>query len=238
MRLVWLALAVVPGGGSMLLFGAFLYFGPWELVPMGWSAPGSLAWDGFLSLIFFVQHSTMLRRPFRERLARVLPSAYHGALYAVASGVALTAVVLLWQPVPIVLLSLEGSPRLLGRVLFGLAVAGMAWGASALGRFDPLGIDAIRDAGQQGRAVEAPQLAVRGPYRWVRHPLYFFTLVMIWASPDLSLDRLLFNVLWTAWIRGATLLEEADLLATFGEAYRDYQLSVPRLIPWRRPSRP
>ncbi len=236
MRLILLALAVVLGGGSMLLFGAFLYFGPWGLVSMGWSASGSLTWNGLLSLIFFVQHSTMLRRRFRERLARILPSPSHGALYAVASGVALSAVVVLWQPVPTVLLSLEGIPRLVARAFFGLALAGMAWGAWALGHFDPLGIEAIRDAGRR-RAMEAPQLTVRGPYQWVRHPLYFFTLVMIWASPDLTLDRLLFNVLWSAWIWGATFLEEADLSATFGEAYRSYQRSVPRLIPWRRPPR-
>jgi protein-S-isoprenylcysteine O-methyltransferase Ste14 len=236
-RLILILLSLILGGGSMLLFGAFLYFGPWGLVPMGWSVTASLAWNGLLSLIFFVQHSTMLRRRFRERLEQIMPSPYHGTLYAIASAVALAAVVFLWQPVPTVLLSLDGFPRLLTRTLFGLGLAGMAWGARALGRFDPLGIDAIRETGQ-GRTPEGPQLTVRGPYRWVRHPLYFFTIVMIWASPDLSLDRLLFNVLWTAWIWGATTLEEADLAATFGQAYRNYQRSVPRLIPRRPPFRP
>jgi len=40
-----------------------------------WPPGIALAWDAFLSLLFFAQHSGMVRRPFRARLARVLPSA-------------------------------------------------------------------------------------------------------------------------------------------------------------------
>jgi protein-S-isoprenylcysteine O-methyltransferase Ste14 len=47
---------------------------------------------------------------------------------------------------------------------------------------------------------------------------------------DLTADRLLFNVLWTAWMIIGTVLEERGLLASFGDAYRDYQTEVPMLI--------
>jgi protein-S-isoprenylcysteine O-methyltransferase Ste14 len=67
----------------------------------------------------------------------------------------------------------------------------------------------------------------------VRHPLYFFTLVLIWSSPDITLDRLLFNVLFTGWIVMGTRLEERDLVAEFGEHYRAYQRYVPMLIPYK-----
>ena len=80
-------------------------------------------------------------------------------------------------------------------------------------------------------------LTVRGPYRWVRHPLYAFILLLIWACPDLAADRLLFNVLWTSWVVVGTVLEERDLAAEFGEDYLRYQRRVPMLVPWkRRPS--
>ncbi len=77
---------------------------------------------------------------------------------------------------------------------------------------------------------------VRGAYRWVRHPLYLFMLVLIWSSLDLTLDRLLFDALWTAWIVVGTILEERDLVAEMGEAYLAYQRRVPMLVPWRRPA--
>jgi len=51
--------------------------------------------------------------------------------------------------------------------------------------------------------------------------------------PDLSLDRLLFNVLWSVWIVLGAYFEERDLVADFGEEYRQYQKSVPMLMPWK-----
>ena len=56
---------------------------------------------------------------------------------------------------------------------------------------------------------------------------------MIWSNPDLTLDRLLFNLVFTAWVVMAILLEERELVSTFGEAYRSYQQEVPMLIPFR-----
>ena len=51
-------------------------------------------------------------------------------------------------------------------------------------------------------------------------------------------DRLLFNVLWSAWVFVGTMLEERDLVRTFGEPYREYQRRVPMLLPLRlRPVR-
>lgn len=72
---------------------------------------------------------------------------------------------------------------------------------------------------------------VRGLYRWVRHPLYLFMILMIWSCPDLTSDRLLFNGLWTVWIVIGSILEERDLVSEFGNAYREYQRKVPMLIP-------
>ena len=87
----------------------------------------------------------------------------------------------------------------------------------------------------QGRTFEHGPFEVRGPYRWVRHPLYSGILVLLWTNPDITTDRFLFNVLWSAWIVGATFLEERDLLREFGAQYRAYQKYVPMLLPFRRP---
>ena len=120
------------------------------------------------------------------------------------------------------------------RAGFVLGMAGMLWGALALGGLDSLGLRAvIRHS--RGRAAQDLPLAIRGPYRWVRHPLYLFALVMIWTAPDLSADRLLFNVLFSLWIVVGTMLEERDLVAAFGQPYREYQRRVPMLFPSRRP---
>jgi methanethiol S-methyltransferase len=227
--------ATVTGGVSMILFTVFLFAGSLHMVHIGLSESATFAWDGLLSLLFFVQHSGMLRKHFRSPLSRIISPPFHGALFAIASGLMLIVLVVLWQSSTVSLYVLQGFPRRLVRATFFLAMMGLAWGGLSLRSFDPFGRTPIM-AQLRGEQLRPQPFVVRGPYRWVRHPLYFFTLLLIWSCPDINADRLLFNLLWSVWIYAGTVLEEADLLSDFGEAYRVYQHKVPMLIPWRRPS--
>ncbi len=232
-RLVMAASAVISGG-SLLLFGAFLWWGPVELVTLPGSALWALIIDAALSLAFFVQHSGMVRLGFRERSHARIPEHLGAAGFSISSGLVLLAVMALWQPTGVTLASADGPLRWVIRGLFVLAALGGWWGVAALGPFDGLGLRKIR-AHLKGREPRELPLRVRGPYRWVRHPLYVVAIVMIWATPDLTADRLLFNVLWTAWVVAGARLEEQDMVETFGDAYRRYQQAVPMLLPYRRP---
>jgi protein-S-isoprenylcysteine O-methyltransferase Ste14 len=215
-----LVLAGLFGGGGLLAFMLFLFAGPLKLVNLGLGETPALLLDTFLCLAFFIQHSIMAQKPYRQRLARFLPKEkYYGALYAIASGVFALALVVFWQE------------------FFALSIAGVAWTIWALGIFVNFRLHPIIDD-LHGTEPQPKPLVVRGPYRWVRHPLYLSALLMIWSYPGLTLDRLLLNLLFTVWVIVATLLEERDLVAGYGEAYRSYQRKVPMLIPWRiRPAR-
>ena len=227
-----IASATLLGGGSLLLFGWFVVFGAIPLLCFAISDAQILLWDGVLSLAFFIQHSGMVRCSFRSWLGHRVPQAFHAAAYAIASGLVLAGVVLFWQPSTTVVIEAGGLWRGLLRGIALLGVVGVLWGVMVFRDFDPFGRQPIR-AALAGRPNPSPCFVVRGPYRWVRHPLYFFTLVLLWAMPDLSLDRLFFNVLWSAWIVVGACLEERDLVADFGEDYRQYQKSVPMLLPWK-----
>lgn len=229
-----LVLSALLGGVSLLGFALVLALGPFEVVPLGLGQPAALAWDAGLCLVFFVQHSGMLRRPYRERVGRVLPAPFHAAVFSIASGVALFLLIGLWQRAP-VLLALEGTPRWALRGVFVLAGLGFLWAVRSLGSFDTFGLRPLR-AHINGTEPRAMPLAIRGPYRWVRHPLYSLFLVLLWACPDVTADRLLFNALFTLWIVLGTLLEERDLVRQYGDPYRAYQRQVPMLVPWRVPN--
>jgi protein-S-isoprenylcysteine O-methyltransferase Ste14 len=227
-----LVLGYVFGAASLIWFGWFLWVGPHQIVDLKLGTPMALALDGLLAMAFFVQHSGMIRKSFRRRLAAVLPVQYHPAVFATASGVVLLLLLVLWQPSGVGVLSLDGPSSWLVRGVFLVGIAGLVWGVASLGYFDLFGRRAIL-AHLRGRPAQALPLTIRGPYRWVRHPLYASLLLLIWACPSVPADRLLFNVLWTVWIVVATLLEERDLAAEFGEAYQKYQRSVPMLVPWK-----
>jgi len=231
-----MALAILIGGGSLFLFAVFLIIGPITLFRFDVSESKALLWDGLLSILFFIQHSGMMRSSFRTRLASIIPRHYHPSIYAIASGIALTAVVLCWMQSQTVLYRLEGPFRFLARAFSAFAIAGFWWGVRSLENFDTFGLAPIKTY-LRGRHPRAPNFVLRGPYLWVRHPLYFFVLVLIWSAPDGSSDRLLFNVLWTLWIVLGAYLEEKDLVAEFGESYCHYRKNVPMLFPLRFPDR-
>ncbi|NIV14426.1 MAG: hypothetical protein GWN62_25080, partial [Aliifodinibius sp.] len=193
---------------------------------------GAILWfDAGLCLLFFAQHSAMIRRAYQRWLAKIVSPIYHGAVYSVTSGVVLLLLVVLWQKSPRMLLDFQGGLRWFMRGIYFLGIAGTAWGIKALDSFDTFGLAPIL-AHVRDRQMKPMPFTVRGPYRWIRHPLYFSMLLLIWSSPDVTADRLLFNILFTIWIIMATLLEEGDLRADFGEVYRNYQRNVPMLIPY------
>jgi protein-S-isoprenylcysteine O-methyltransferase Ste14 len=226
--------AQLVGGGSLLAFGVFLFRGPTQLIELARSDAEAIAIDALLSIGFFVQHSGMVRRSIRQLLSALIPQYAYGAVYSIGSGLALLAVIVFWQPTDAVVVVVDSPLRLLLRGLFVAAVLSFVWGVRALGSFDGFGVRPIR-AHLRGTPIRELPLSIRGPYRWVRHPLYTMVLVMIWSSPDLTGDRLLFNLFWTLWIVIGTILEERDLIEEFGEDYRRYRAVVPMLIPWRGP---
>lgn len=219
------------GGASLLFFAVFLWAGNFNLLDFGWSENKALMFNAGLSLAFFLQHSIMVRRSFKQRLSNLFPDAYHGTIYSIASGIFLFAVVIFWQSTTL-LWQAEGITRLFLRLLFVLPVVGFFWAVRSLGFFDPFGIKGIYES-MHALKPKKGKFIVRGPYRRVRHPLYFFLLVMIWSCPDLSADRLLFNIMWSVWIFIGAYLEERDLAREFGSVYRDYQKNVPMLIPFK-----
>jgi protein-S-isoprenylcysteine O-methyltransferase Ste14 len=233
---VVLGFAAGLGGASLVAFGIFLYAGPFGLVAFDLGLRGTLALDAGLSMLFFVQHSWMVRRSFKHWLARMLPKHYLDAIYAIASGIALLAVVLLWQDTRQIIWQATNGQWWAARMIFLLALAVGIWGVSSLKGFDSFGLRRVRRR-FRAKPASPPVLVVQGAYRWVRHPLYLVVLLMIWSSPLLTIDRLLFNMLWTIWIIIGAVLEERDLSAEFGDDYREYQRSVPMLLPTRIPGR-
>lgn len=227
--------AGVVGITSGLAFGWFLLVGPPGLLSWTRTTAGALAFDLALSLAFFVQHSGMVRKSFQDRLVRLVPRHQIPVTYGIASGLVLIAVVVFWQPTNRMIWSAGDPLRWFLWAIIVTVIAGFIWGVASLGSFDALGLNAVR-----ARLTEEPPrglpLTIRGPYRFVRHPLYTFALTLFWCTPDLSADRLLFNVTWTLWVWAGTILEERDLVAAFGEDYRRYQKQVPMLfpVPWLR----
>lgn len=85
------------------------------------------------------------------------------------------------------------------------------------------------------------RLVTHGPYRWVRHPLYTAGTVMVTCLVLISgLWWFALALVPFAILLARTTREEAHLIATFGDEYRDYTNRTGRFLPklYRRTSTP
>nr|VFK37225.1 MAG: Phospholipid methyltransferase [Candidatus Kentron sp. SD]VFK41527.1 MAG: Phospholipid methyltransferase [Candidatus Kentron sp. SD] len=228
----------ILGFGSLITFGVFLYTGPFPMIALPLNATEVLIFDLFLCFAFISQHSGMIRIHAKKKI----PRKNFKAVFAIVSGIALLAFILLWQESPFLIASADGFPRALLRTIFALGIAGQIWTTLSLMSVDPFGVQALMarldpKEGPTGPATATAPISITGAYGWVRHPAYFTMLLLIWSQPDLTADRLMLNIALTVWVIIGTLLEERDLVGIFGEDYRAYQRMVPMLIPYRKPNR-
>lgn len=212
----------------------FLIMGSFTIIDLRLGLRDALLIDVFLSILFFLQHSILVRRGFKQWLGKFMPEQYHNAFYGLTSGIALLLVLVFWQRSPTLIARADGIIFWMLRALFCLCLAGFFWGNKSLGSFDMLGVKPLMRYISNSPGKQQ-QIMAKGPYRWVRHPLYLFLIVIIWSCPVLTIDRLVFNIMWTFWIVIGTYLEDRDLHREFGSQYLEYSLRVPMLIPYRIP---
>jgi protein-S-isoprenylcysteine O-methyltransferase Ste14 len=74
-------------------------------------------------------------------------------------------------------------------------------------------------------------LVISGLYRFVRHPLYTFSLGILWLSPSMTVNSLIVYVALTIYILIGIVFEERKLLREFGQAYAAYSSITPMLLP-------
>jgi protein-S-isoprenylcysteine O-methyltransferase Ste14 len=83
----------------------------------------------------------------------------------------------------------------------------------------------------QNTAEPKDNLRVDGLYRYMRHPIYSFGLVILWLYPWMSANILALIAAMTLYILVGAVFEERKLLVQYGDAYRAYQKNTPFLIP-------
>lgn len=87
----------------------------------------------------------------------------------------------------------------------------------------------LRQLGEgNGNTVE--KFSISYFHRYVRHPWYSFSLVLIWTR-DMNGAVLVSALLMTAYFVVGSWLEERKLIACHGQVYRRYIAAVPGLLP-------
>ncbi|MCL6711468.1 isoprenylcysteine carboxylmethyltransferase family protein [Pseudomonas sp. R2.Fl] len=239
------SLAVLYGGVCYAAFlVTFLYaiafvagMGVPKHIDNGAATPqvAALMIDIALLALFAVQHSGMARPAFKRWWTRFVPPPIERSTFVLVSSGVLALLFWQWRPLPQVIWQVDN----------GLA-SGLLWAVSLLGwllvltssfainHFELFGLRQVWLHARRRSPKDEP-FVLRAMYRIVRHPLMLGFLIAFWATPAMSLGHLLFAVVVTGYIVVAVrFLEERDLVAVHGDAYRDYQRRVPMLLPLRK----
>ncbi len=227
------AVASYAAGMAVLAYAAGWMGG--FLVPNQLDGPatGSMLWGIAVNIglvaIFALQHSVMARPAFKAWWTKIIPAECERATYVLASAVAMFAMMWFWQPLGVEIWTLTGGAAVAMYVTYAVGWAILVSATFCLNHFDLFG---LRQAwlNLRGKAYTNLPFATPFYYRLVRHPLYVGWLVLIWATPTMTISHLVFAIATTAYILFAIPLEERDLERMMPE-YADYKANTPALIP-------
>jgi protein-S-isoprenylcysteine O-methyltransferase Ste14 len=216
--------------GGLLFVGSLLYFA----VSYGWRFTGGGEWswrDGLtpalanaaLFSLFALHHSIFARTRLKETVQRLAAPGLERPIYIWLASLLFVLVCAAWQPVPGVLWHVTGPAAWLLQAV--QLVAALLTVASAR-RLDMLALAGVRQFIAADQRPATPILDDRGPYGWVRHPIYLGWFVLVWCAPLMNGTRALFAAVSCFYLVLAIPFEERDLRRTFGDAYGQYAARV------------
>jgi protein-S-isoprenylcysteine O-methyltransferase Ste14 len=186
---------------------------------------------------FAVQHSVMARPAFKRWWTQIVPSPIERSTYVHAANLVTILLIWQWRPIPWIVWDAQSPAVRAGLwILFGAGWLAVPAVSLLINHFDLFG---LRQVWLPFVGRPYTHLPFRTPlaYAHVRHPLYLGWALAFWATPTMTLGHLLLAVSLTVYMALAAVIEESDLVAHFGQHYREYRESVPMFVPSLRPVR-
>ncbi|MFA7290416.1 MAG: isoprenylcysteine carboxylmethyltransferase family protein [Melioribacteraceae bacterium] len=78
---------------------------------------------------------------------------------------------------------------------------------------------------------EKQSLVIKGPFKFVRHPIYLFSFMFLLVRPTMDLFYLISLVCILVYFVIGSYYEEKKLIERFGDEYLEYQKKVARIFP-------
>ncbi len=185
----------------------------------------------FCWIAYFALHSALASLAVKRRVAAGWPSLmpYYRLTFNVLASLLILPILWLTYRAPEPMLwRWQGIGAWLAN---GLALAALFGFWLSLKSYDMQEFLGLRQLQAQVRKVEDQEhFHLSTFHRHVRHPWYFFGLVLVWTR-DMSATTLLSSVFITLYFIIGSRLEEKKLLVYHGDTYRRYMERVPGLIP-------
>ncbi|QPF91376.1 methanethiol S-methyltransferase [Bradyrhizobium commune] len=187
-----------------------------------------------LMALFAVQHSVMARQRFKAWWTQFVPKPVERSTYVLLASLSLLLLFWQWRPLPTIIWDVANPDFAVTLVTLSLAGWVLVFTSTyMINHFELFGLNQVTNH-LVGREAAPATFKTPMLYKFVRHPIYLGFIIAFWAAPTMTAGHLLFAAVTTIYILLGIALEERDLVALFGDEYRQYKQRVSMLIPWRR----
>ena len=223
-------------GGLLFFVDSLLYFFYRYVAVFGRETAGPISYraiaaDVVLFSVFAMHHSVFARDGLRKSITRLVGSLERSVYVWIASALFI-AVCALWRPVAGV--AWRVNQPVLAWCIVAAQIIGIWLTLRSASLIDVRELAGLRqvDADAQRVPTDPSTFKTRGPYGWVRHPIYSGWFLIVFGVPVMTMTRLIFAVTSSVYLLIAIPFEERSLRHSSRGAYDQYMREVPwRLVP-------
>lgn len=187
--------------------------------------------------LFAFSHTWLASRKLKVRLAERIGDkiAFYRMFYNVTSILFFLAFFAASPKPDVIIYDLQFPFDIITFALQVLSLIGLIWTFSQFDSKEFLGISQIvrfmNGTYSADTLDEKHELKFDGPFKYMRHPVYFFFILFLGFRPQMSLFYLVMFSCCLVYFYVGSIYEERKLVEVFGEPYKQYQQRVGRIIP-------
>jgi protein-S-isoprenylcysteine O-methyltransferase Ste14 len=187
--------------------------------------------------LFAISHSFLTLSKIKRAIAEKagVKIAFYRLFYNISSIIFLLALYVIAPHPDIIIYDLQFPFDIITFVLQILSLWGLIWAGKSIDWEEFLGITQIKRYFRNEYNIEdldeKPSLDVTGAFKFVRHPIYFFSILFLGLRPTMNLFYLIIFICTVFYFYIGSFYEEKKLIEIFGNEYIEYKRKVPRLFP-------
>lgn len=191
----------------------------------------------FLFTLFGFLHSLLASRFVKEKLIFILKEkiAFYRIFYNIFSVLTFAIFIIVSPDINEIVYKVKEPFSYLMIIPFLVGLYGIIISSKYFSMSEFLGISQVKRYLNKTYSLndldEKMTLRISGPYKFMRHPIYFFSIIMILSIPEMTVSRLVIVVCIIFYFYVGSIYEEKKLVKIFGDEYIEYQKNVPRIFP-------
>jgi hypothetical protein len=217
-----------------LVYFVFSYLRTFGAIQLDGNTRGAVTWNVTLFTAFALHHSVFARARVRQWLAPIVPPERERSAYVWIASLLFILVCAAWAPVPGTAWEATGLARWVLRIVQAAGLWLTIRSATILDIWELAGLRPLRPLRPEawGLGPGPAEFKTRGPYGWIRHPIYAGWFLFVFSASPMTMTRLVFAIVSGVYLLIAIPLEERTIRAATAGAYDRYMATVRwRLVP-------